>query len=171
MGAAFWGAATFWLCAHTQRADVVQHAELCARASTLHCLPGCLQIFTLNSYSLQAVFYFVWGLSVTSWTFYFSSLWKEARPAVLLSVIWIIISGCETIDKCCCFVARAAVLLRVGCLPWERGCKPCRAELHGGLNSDPALPAASWPTWCWCSTSNKARAGSPPRCRQAEWEC
>ncbi|PRW44292.1 ABC transporter A family member 7-like isoform A [Chlorella sorokiniana] len=52
-----------------------------------------LKIFTLNSYSLQAVFYFVWGLSVTSWTFYFSSLWKEARPAVLLSVIWIIISG------------------------------------------------------------------------------
>ena len=43
--------------------------------------------------SCQAVFYFVWGLSVTSWTFYFSSLWEEARPAVLLSVIWIIISG------------------------------------------------------------------------------
>ena len=42
---------------------------------------------------MQAVFYFLWGLLVTSWTFYFSALWKEARPAVLLAVIWVIISG------------------------------------------------------------------------------
>ncbi|EFN55401.1 hypothetical protein CHLNCDRAFT_23609, partial [Chlorella variabilis] len=52
-----------------------------------------LKIFTLNSYSLQATFYFLWGLALTSWTFYFSALWREARPAVLLAVIWLIISG------------------------------------------------------------------------------
>jgi hypothetical protein len=39
------------------------------------------------------VFYFLWGLLVTSWTFCFSALWGEARPAVLLAVIWVIISG------------------------------------------------------------------------------
>ncbi|KAL4858934.1 ABC transporter A family member 5 [Chlorella vulgaris] len=52
-----------------------------------------LKIFTLNSYSLQAAFYILWGLAITSWTFYFSALWNEARPAVLLAVIWVIISG------------------------------------------------------------------------------
>ncbi|KAL4428467.1 hypothetical protein ABPG75_002556 [Micractinium tetrahymenae] len=52
-----------------------------------------LRIFTLNSYSLQAVFYLLWGLCLTSWSFYFSALWEEARPAVLLCVIWVIISG------------------------------------------------------------------------------
>lgn len=41
----------------------------------------------------QATFYFLWGLALTSWTFYFSALWREARPAVLLAVIWLIISG------------------------------------------------------------------------------
>jgi hypothetical protein len=41
----------------------------------------------------QAAFYFLWGLAITSWTFYFSALWNEARPAVLLAVIWVIISG------------------------------------------------------------------------------
>lgn len=41
----------------------------------------------------QAVFYLAWGLCLTSWSFYFSALWEEARPAVLLCVIWVIISG------------------------------------------------------------------------------
>lgn len=42
---------------------------------------------------IQAAFYSLWGLSLTSWTFYFSAMWSEARPAVLLAVIWVIISG------------------------------------------------------------------------------
>ena len=41
----------------------------------------------------QATFYFLWGLQLTGWSFYFSALWDEARPAVLLAVIWVIISG------------------------------------------------------------------------------
>lgn len=65
--------------------------------------PGCrlsipLPLFHMDTThlldtALQAVFYFLWGLQLTSWTTYFSALWSEARPAVLLAVIWIIISG------------------------------------------------------------------------------
>lgn len=40
-----------------------------------------LKIFTLNSLSVQVVFYAIWGFLLTSWSFYFASLMSEARPA------------------------------------------------------------------------------------------
>lgn len=52
-----------------------------------------LKIFTLNSYSLQFVFYFLWGNLLASFSFYCSSFGAEARSAVLLAVVWVIISG------------------------------------------------------------------------------
>lgn len=52
-----------------------------------------LKIFTLNSYGVQLVFYFLWGNQLASFSFYFSSWMKEARPAVLLAVIYVIITG------------------------------------------------------------------------------
>ena len=42
---------------------------------------------------VQAVFYFLWGHLLTAWSFYFAAGAREARPAVLLAVIWVIISG------------------------------------------------------------------------------
>ena len=42
---------------------------------------------------MQAAFYGLWGLALTSWSFYFAAQWNEARPAVLLAVIYLIISG------------------------------------------------------------------------------
>ena len=45
-----------------------------------------LKIFTLNSLSVQVVFYAIWGFLLTSWSFYFASLMSEARPAGELSL-------------------------------------------------------------------------------------
>ena len=52
-----------------------------------------LKIFTLNSYGVQFVFYFLWGNLLASFSFYFGAWMKEARPAVLLAVIYVIITG------------------------------------------------------------------------------
>lgn len=52
-----------------------------------------LKIFTLNSYTVQAVFYLLWGNLLASFSFYFAALQREARPAVLLAVIYVIITG------------------------------------------------------------------------------
>ncbi len=52
-----------------------------------------LKIFTLNSYSVQIVFYLLWGNLLASYSFFFASVMKEARPAVLLAVIYVIITG------------------------------------------------------------------------------
>jgi hypothetical protein len=52
-----------------------------------------LKIFTLNSFGVQFVFYFIWGNLLASFSFYFASVQREARPAVLLAVIYVIISG------------------------------------------------------------------------------
>jgi len=52
-----------------------------------------LKIFTLNSYSVQFVCYFLWGNLLASLSFYSSAWNATARPAVLLAVVWVIISG------------------------------------------------------------------------------
>ena len=52
-----------------------------------------LKIFTLNNYGVQIVFYFLWGNLLASFSFYFSAIMREARPAVLLAVIYVIITG------------------------------------------------------------------------------
>lgn len=52
-----------------------------------------LKIFTLNSYGVQIVFYLLWGNLLASFSFFFASVMKEARPAVLLAVIYVIITG------------------------------------------------------------------------------
>jgi ABC-type multidrug transport system ATPase subunit len=52
-----------------------------------------LKIFTLNSYGVQIVFYLLWGNLLASFSFFFAAVMKEARPAVLLAVIYVIITG------------------------------------------------------------------------------
>ncbi|RMZ55080.1 hypothetical protein APUTEX25_005706, partial [Auxenochlorella protothecoides] len=52
-----------------------------------------LKIFTMNSYSVQAVFYLIWGNLLASWSLYFSSLSRNARSAVLTSTVMIIVTG------------------------------------------------------------------------------
>lgn len=52
-----------------------------------------LKIFTLNSYSVQFVFYFLWGNVLAGFSFYFAAWQREARPAVLLAVVYVIITG------------------------------------------------------------------------------
>lgn len=52
-----------------------------------------LKIFTLNDYSIQLVFYVLWGSVLSGFSFYFSAWQKEARPAVLLAVIYVIVTG------------------------------------------------------------------------------
>jgi len=52
-----------------------------------------LRIFTLNSYSVQFVFYALWGNLLVSFSFFFAAWQREARPAVLLAVIYVIVTG------------------------------------------------------------------------------
>lgn len=52
-----------------------------------------LKIFTLNNYGVQLLFYFLWGNAAAAFSFYFASWMKETRPAVLLAVIYVIITG------------------------------------------------------------------------------
>eukprot|EP00887_Chlorella_sp_A99_P001140 scaffold14.g1140.t1 len=52
-----------------------------------------LKMFTLNSYSVQAVFYFCWGLLLSSWSLHIGAFSRDARTAVLICVVWVIITG------------------------------------------------------------------------------
>lgn len=52
-----------------------------------------LKFFTLNSYTVQLVFYFLWGNMLTGFSFFFASWCSEARSAVLFSIVYVIITG------------------------------------------------------------------------------
>lgn len=52
-----------------------------------------LKIFTLNSYGVQFVFYFAWGNVLSAFSFYFAAWQRESRTAVLLAVVYVIITG------------------------------------------------------------------------------
>ncbi len=41
----------------------------------------------------QLVFYLLWGNVLSGWSFLFSSCQQQSRPAVLLAVVWVIVSG------------------------------------------------------------------------------
>jgi hypothetical protein len=52
-----------------------------------------IKIFTLNSYWVQAVFFFLWGLVVTSFGFVYAAFFKDKRSVALSSVFYILTTG------------------------------------------------------------------------------
>ncbi|KAK9803177.1 hypothetical protein WJX72_009746 [[Myrmecia] bisecta] len=52
-----------------------------------------LKIFTRNSYGVQAVFYLLWGNLLSAWSLWYAALNARARPAVMLCIVWVILSG------------------------------------------------------------------------------
>lgn len=52
-----------------------------------------LKLFSLTSIGIQIFFYLLWGHVLTAFSFFFASWQVEARPAVLLAVVYVIVTG------------------------------------------------------------------------------
>ncbi|DBA88861.1 TPA: hypothetical protein ACH3X2_000106 [Trebouxia sp. C0005] len=52
-----------------------------------------LKMFTKNSWGVQIMLYFLWGNVLCAGSLSFSAICRQARPAVLVAVIWVIMSG------------------------------------------------------------------------------
>ena len=52
-----------------------------------------LKIFTLTSMGMQIIFYLIWGNVQAAFSLFLASWQREARPAVLLAVVYVIVTG------------------------------------------------------------------------------
>ncbi|DBA85809.1 TPA: hypothetical protein ACH3X1_005361 [Trebouxia sp. C0004] len=52
-----------------------------------------LKMFTKNSWRVQIMLYFLWGNVLCAGSLSFSAICRQARPAVLVAVVWVIMSG------------------------------------------------------------------------------
>ena len=52
-----------------------------------------VKMFALNSYTVQLVFYFLWGIVITSFGFLYATFFMDKRSVALSSVFYILITG------------------------------------------------------------------------------